>query len=110
MAPLISTVASNTKDISAAAMVNLRKAPRLPSDGVMLMMRAGMTMDSAGEDIRRGGLFCTKQFTSRLMATTTSIVLTCKIKIICTGLCLMTVTTIYYKNFSHQFVLPFIPK
>lgn len=79
MAPLMSTVASSTKDISAAAMVNLRKAPRLPSDGVTLMMKAGTTMDSAGEDTRRGGLFCTTQLANRLMATTTTIMLTCAI-------------------------------
>lgn len=50
-------VARRTKDSSAAAIVNLKKPPRLPSEGVALMMKAGTTMDMAGEETRRGGLF-----------------------------------------------------
>lgn len=50
-------VAKRTRDNSAAAIVSLKNAPRLPSEGVALMMKAGTTMDRTGEDTKRGGLF-----------------------------------------------------
>lgn len=56
MAPLMRIVARRMRDNSAAAIVSLRKAPILPSEGVALMMKAGTIMDRTGEDTRRGGL------------------------------------------------------
>lgn len=76
--PLISTVASNIRDNSAAAMMILILAPWLLSGkGMVLRTKAGTTMESAGEDITRGGLAWIMHETTRENPETNTSMLTC---------------------------------